>query len=225
VSGLARAFGIEPAVQVDVHAGEYRVRGSLNSMEYFDRVRLDRSPLLREPATFGALGVQVTFKPTTSRVVGRFKQNTPAAVVNELGRGKAVYLGACPGISYLKDAGFVPAQLKEEYPAMQRHILTGLPGARGVTRLVELSQPVVEAGIYDAPAGTALVLANFTYRPIEALTVRIPLANPARSVRSVERGPLSFTDEPASPALQGQGYSAVAAFTTRLDLNDLILVE
>jgi len=84
---------------------------------------------------------------------------------------------------------------------------------------------VVEAGIYEARAGTALVLANFTYRPIEALTVRIPLAKPARTVRSVERGPLLFRDEPASPTLRGEGYSAVAVFTTRLDLNDLILLE
>lgn len=224
-SGLARAFGIDPAIQVDVHAGEYRVRGSLNSMEYFDRVRLDRSPLLSEPATFGALGVQVTFKPKTGRVVGRSKQNTPAAVLNELGRGKAVYLGACPGLSYLKDARFVPTQLKEEYPLMQRRIVTGLVAARGVPRLVELSQPVVEAGIYDAPAGTALVLGNFSYRPIEALKVRVPLAKAIQSVRSVERGPLPFMEEPASPALRGQGYGSVAVFATRLELNDLILLE
>ncbi len=224
-SGLARAFGIEPAVQVDVHAGEYRVRGSLDSMEYFDRVRLDRSAVLGEPAAFGALGVQVTFKPTTGRVVGRFKESTPAAVLNEHGRGKALYLGACPGLSYLKDAGFVATQLKEEYPSMQRRIATGLAAARGVSRLVELSQPVVEAGIYDAPAGTALVLANFTYRPIESLTVRIPLAKSAKSVRSVQHGPLRFNDEPASPALRGQGYSAVAAFSTRLKFNDVILLE
>ena len=225
VSGLARAFGIEPGIQVDVHAGEYRVRGSLNAMEYFDRVRMDPSPLLSEPATFGALGVQTTFRLTTGRVVGRFKENIPAAVLNELGRGKAVYLGACPGLSYLKDARFVPTQLKEEYPSMQRRIVTGLAEARGVNRLVELSQPVVEAGIYDAPAGTALVLANFTYRPIEALTVRIPLARPARTVRSVERGPLLFRDEPASPTLRGEGYSAVAVLTNRQDHNHLILLE
>ena len=169
--------------------------------------------------------VQVTFKPTTGRIVGSFKQNTPAAVLNELGRGKTVYVGACPGLSYLKDAGFVPTQLKEQYPLVQRRILTGLAAARGVPRLVELSQPVVEAGIYDAPAGTALVLANFTYRPIETLNVRVPLPKAVQTVRSVERGPLAFTEEAASPALRGQGYGSVASFTTRLDLADLILLE
>jgi len=33
---------------------------------------------------------------------------------------------------------------------------------------------------YDAPAGTALVLANVTYRPIGALTVRVPLVRRSR---------------------------------------------
>jgi hypothetical protein len=94
-----------------------------------------------------------------------------------------------------------------------------------VLRLVKLSHPVVEAGLYDAPAGTGLALANFTYWPIEGLTVRVPLVKPARVVRSVEHGPLPFTEERASPSLRVRGYNAVAVFTTRLGLNDIILLE
>src|SRR5207302_1865902 len=108
---------------------------------------------------------------------------------------------------------------KERYPVTQRRLLAGVAAARGVMRLVELSHPVVDAGLYDAPAGTALILANFTYRPIEALTV------PVRVVRSVEYGPLRFTTEEASPAFRGQGYDSVAVFTTRLGLNDIFLLE
>lgn len=223
--GLARVFGIGPAMRSEVHRGEYRIRGSLNWMDYFDQVRLDWTPLLGEPAAFGVLGVKVAFTPTSSRVIGRFKAGAPAAVMQDFGRGKAVYVGACPGLSYLKDAGFVPAELKERYPLVQRRVLAGLATARGVARLVELSHPVVEAGLYDAPAGTALVLANFTYRPIEGLTVRVPLASPVQVVRSVEQGPLPFTEERASTALRVQGYHSVAVFTTRLGLNDIILLE
>jgi hypothetical protein len=155
-------FGIEPAIRTEVRPEEYRLRGGLSCMDYFDRIKLERTPLLGEAAAFGVLGVKVAFKPSTSRVIGRFKENAPAVVIHEFGSGRAVYIGACPGLSYLKDAGFVPAELKEQYPPAQRRILTGLAGTRGVPRLVELSYPVVEAGVYDAPAGTALVLANFT---------------------------------------------------------------
>ena len=87
-------------------------------------------------------------------------------------------------------------------------------------RLVELSHAVVEAGVYDAPAGTALILANFTYRPIEALTVRVPLAKSVKALRSLELGPLQFTSEQASPAFRGHGYDSVAVFTTRLGLRE-----
>jgi hypothetical protein len=179
-SGLARVFGIGPAIRGEVHRGEYRVRGSLNGMEYFDQVTLDRTPLLGEPAAFGVLGMKVTFAPTSGRVIGRFKTGAPAAVMQNFGRGKAVYLGACPGLSYLKDAGFGPAELKERYPLVQWRVLAGLAAARGVARFVEPSHPVVEAGLYDAPAGTAL------------------------RVRSVEHGPLPFTEDRAAPALRGR---------------------
>jgi len=37
--------------------------------------------------------------------------------------------------------------------------------------------------------------------------------------------PLRFSEEPASPPLQGQGYKSVAVFTTCLGLNDIILLE
>ena len=222
--GLAQVFGIEPAVRPEVQSGEYRVRGSLNWIAYFDHVKLDRI-LVGEPAAFGVLGVKVGFKPTSGQVIGWFKGNAPAAVMQGFGRGRAVYIGACPGLSYLKDAGFVPRELKERYPPVQRRVLTGLAASRGVARLVELSHPVVEVGLYDARAGTALVLANFTYRPIERLTVRVPLAKPVQGVRSVEHGPLRFTEEAAPEELRGQGYSSVAVFTTALGLNDIILLE
>jgi hypothetical protein len=53
----------------------------------------------------------------------------------------------------------------------------------------------------------------------------ILLAKPVRVVRSVEHGPLPFTEDRAAPPLRGQGYNSVAVFTTRLGLNDIILRE
>ncbi len=223
--GLGTVFGIEPAIRTEVRPEEYRVRGSLNWIDYFDRIRLDRTALLGERVAFGVLGVRIAFTPTSSQVIGRFRGDAPAAVMHDFGRGKAVYVGACPGLSYLKDAGFVPTELKERYPPIQRRVLTGLAASRGVARLVDLSDPVVEAGLYDAPAGTALVLANFTYRSIERLTVRVPLAKSLHGVRSVEHGPLRFSEEAAPAELRRQGYGSVAVFSTRLGLNDIILLE
>ena len=64
-----------------------------------------------------------------------------------------------------------------------------------------------------------------SYRPIEKLTVRMALARPVKSVRSVEDGGLKFTLEDASPAHRAMGYPHAAVFTTKLGLNDIILFE
>jgi hypothetical protein len=216
---LAPVFGIEPRMTTDVAAGEYRIRGSLNGMPYLGRVKLD-------DRDFGVLGLRATITNTTGRVSGSFDNRaTPAAVMNRFGKGATVYIAACPGLSYLKDAHFKPESLGEQYPKTQREIFGSFAAARGVARLVELSEPVVEAGVYDGPTGTALVLANFRYRPIDRLSIRIPLSRPVRTVRSLESGDLRFTVEPASAAWRAAGYEKVAVFAAPLGLNDIILLE
>jgi len=223
--GLAKAFGIAPAVQTAVQKGEYRIRGRLNTMKYTDRVRLAKSHAFAAGGEFGVLGVKAAIQPAGGRVVGTFADGSPAAVTNRLGRGRTVYLAACPGLSYLKDARFVPAELAEKYPPLHRRIFHAPARAAGAPRLVELSHAVVEAGVYDAPAGTALVLANFTYRPIESLAVRLPVPGPVAAVRSAEHGPVAFTLLDAPKALKNEGYPLLAAFTTKLGQSDVLVLS
>jgi hypothetical protein len=163
------------------------------------------------------LGTKVAVTPAGAKVVGTFGDGSPAVMTHEFGKGRSVYVAACPGLSYIKDAKFVAAELKESWPPAQRAFINAAARGRGVGRLVELSHPVVEAGIFQTPAAIALVLANFTYKPIDSLQVRLPA--PAgmnvKSVRSVERGPLKF-------AMEKEG---VVAFTMPLGTSDIVLVE
>jgi len=209
--GLADVFGIRPTVDVTVQPGRYGIRGALNGMAYLDEVRLGGA----DGAGFGAIGVKVGFEPTTARVTGTFKDGAPAAVANAFGKGRAVYVGTCPGISYAKDARFVPDRLAERWPEVQRAFITDTARRRNVPRLVELSHPVVEAGVYDAESGTALVLANFTYKPISGLGVRLHVTGPVKTVRSAAKGPLRFTATKAHDV----------AFRVDLALSDIILIE
>lgn len=223
--GLARAFGIMPLIQTKIQEGEYRVRGGLNSLSYLDKIIMNPIEGLSETSQFGALGVKVAFTPTATNVIGAFEDKSPAALIHEAGKGKALYIGACPGLSYLKDAAFAPSELKEKYPAAQRAVINAWARAAGAQQLLELSHPVVEAGIYDAEGGTALVLANFTYEPIEELKVRLPVTKTVRNARSVENGPLEFSIDEAPDALKKIGFESVVTFTTKLGLNDVIIVE
>jgi hypothetical protein len=215
-SGLAEAFGIAPAIQTTVQPGEYRVRGKLNKMDYLDQIRMDN-----DAGAFGALGVKAAIKPITAGVLGKFQDGTPAAVTNTFGKGHALYFAACPGLAYIKEAKFVPAALCEKWPAAQRQVINRTVKLAGVPRLVELNHPVVEAGIYDVDAGTALVLANFTHEPIRELIVRVPMAKSPRRIRSFEQGRLSFKVVKSTTS----DYPLAVEFKMRLGLNDIVTLE
>lgn len=226
VAGLAPTLGIRLGQKPEVQPGEYWIRCGLNAIPWLDEVTLaDGLSGAAAPVRFGMMGLKIAIVPQGGKVVGTFKDGSPAVVTAEAGKGKTICFAGCPGLSYLKDAGFVATELKEKYPAAQRSAINGWAKASGALPLVELSSPVVEAGIYDAAAGAALVLANFTYQPIDRLDVAMPVAKAVRGVRSVERGPLAFTAESASPALRAAGFEQVVRFSLPLGLNDVILSE
>lgn len=193
---LAKAFGIDSDVTFEAQPGEYRVRGRLNDIPHLDRLSLPADAITLEPVEFGVIGARVHAQPTDAIVAGTFQDGkTPAVLRNRFGKGETIYFATTPGISYIKDAKFVPRELKENWPATHRRTINAWADRAGAPPLVELSHPVVEAGVYDADAGTALVLANFTYKPIKSLEIVLPVDRRIRSVRSVEHGNLPFTVE------------------------------
>jgi len=213
--GLADVFGIAPRVTVAVQPGRFDVRGALNDLPWLDQV---------QPG-FGALGVKVKLTPASATVTGTFTDGTPAVLTNRFGKGGALCVATCPAISYAKDAHFVPAELKERWPDAQRRFINSVARASGAPRLVELSHPVVEAGVYESSRGVALTLANFAYAPIPRLEIRLPVKRAPDRVHSVEKGPLQFTIERATPRLARQGYPRITVCTVELGLNDIVLFE
>ncbi|MHC4398452.1 MAG: hypothetical protein ACYTG0_02095 [Planctomycetota bacterium] len=224
-AGLSEAFGIGPEVETRVQPGRYHVRGALNEMDYLDDIRLAATDEALKAPSIGVIGVKAGCTPAGGRIVGTFRDGSPAAVRHEFGRGKALYVGACPAIAYIKDARFVPRELREKWPPLHRRVITGPARDRGVRPLVELSHPVVEVGVYDSPEGTAVILANFTYEPIDGLEVGLPVPRPVEKVCSCEQGELPFTLPEASEADRADGYPHRVKFHLRLGLNDVILIE
>jgi len=222
VEGLSKVFGIAPSGKMTVQPGRYHIRGALNALKFIDNVQTDSK------VSFGAIGVKIPVRPgPTTKVTGKFADGSPAVVRGFFGRGKAIYTATCPAISYAKDARFVPAELKESWPAAQRKFINSAAVDAKAPQLVELSHPVVEAGLYDARAGTALVLANFTYKPIKGLKVTVRIPNPRKpvSVKSVESGPLKFASAAAGSASSLRQYPHTVTFSVDLGLTDIILIE
>ena len=101
-------------------------------------------------------------------------------------RGACAAAGFLPGLAY---SPFRPNQttLDEVWPDGPRKvILHGIADRLAELRAVAASQPVVEANLLRGPKGSALVLVNYTYRPIERLTLRLRSAPPFREAISTE---------------------------------------
>lgn len=218
VTGLSGVFGIEHSYETETQKGRYRYRGGLNDINYIDQVRIDGEQVMQ----FGAIATKARVKPTDGIIKGRFGDGAPAVIENRFGKGMSLYAATCPAISYGKDAKFVPAELKEKWPGIQRGFINSVASGQKVEKIVDLSHPVVEAGVYDSVAGTALVLANFTYEPMPDLKVKIHLPGKCTGVRSLERGQLKY-----STSRRGwiPGSAHICEFSMALDLTDIVIFD
>ena len=216
---LAGVFGIAPSLTADCQPGEYRERAKLNDIAYRDKIKLTDGDL-------GIIGVKAVIEPAGAKVKAAFASDgKPAVAENHFGKGRAVYFAATPGISYIRDAHFIADALAERWPESYRRAITRYAKESVAAPLVKLSESVVEAGIYEAPKGVALVLANFTYRPIKSLSVEVPTRNEVAAVKSLEHGPLKFETIPAGAPWREEGFRYVHKFAMPLGDDDLIVLE
>ena len=216
---LAKVFGIAPEPAADCQPGDYRTRGLLNQIKPRDRVKL-------AGAEFGVIGVKAAMHLRGASVKGTFvSDGAPALLEHRFGKGRALYFAATPGISYIKEAKFVAKALAEKWPAEYRRALTQFAAEAGAAPLVTLSQAVIEAGLYDAPTGTALILANFTYKPIASLEVQLPTRAAVTSVKSLAQGAIAFKTEPAPSPWKEEGYQHLLRFALPLGEDDIVILE
>jgi hypothetical protein len=111
------------------------------------------------------------------------------AATRRLGRGRVVVYESWPGDEYYRSrershAGGLPSGWDA---GLRRTAVLPARLAR-VAPPVSADREVVEVQRLDSRAGTAVVLLNWTGRPIPALTVRVRGAGALRSARSVESG-------------------------------------
>jgi hypothetical protein len=119
-------------------------------------------------------------------IFARFDNGRPAAAVVSYGKGTVTAVGFLPGLAY---SPFRQNQttLDEVWPdAPRKVILRGIAGRLDEFCAVAVSQPVVEANLLRSSKGSALVLVNYTYRPIERLTLRLRSIPPFRAALSTE---------------------------------------
>jgi len=174
----------------------------------------------------GIIGLKASMQLRGASVKGTFvSDGAPALLEHCFGKGRTLYFATTPGISYIKEAKFVAGALAEKWPAEYRRALTHFAAEADAAPLVKISQPVIEAGLYDAPTGTALVLANFTYNPITSLQVQVPTRSAVTAVKSLAQGAIAFKTEPAPSPWKEEGYKHIQCFAMPLGEDDIVILE
>jgi len=116
-------------------------------------------------------------------VEGTFADGSPAVVVRKAGRGETVYCGFLPGLTYFHpaiprrpmDRGATDDSMGQLVPWGFDAAAARLIGsvADEVVRRVSCSEPLVEASVIESAAGTAIVLTNWSGRPVPGLTATV----------------------------------------------------
>jgi hypothetical protein len=225
VDGLAPVFGIQPRPKATTQPGNYRTRGQLNKIPHLDQITFHSDALI--PSTgFSVVGLKVVAQTNGGTIVGTFQDGSPAVISNAFGNGRSIFVSTTPGISYIKDAKFAARELLEKWPIAHRSFINHLADQCGANRALLLSHPVVEAGVYEAPKGIAVVLANFTYEPVDRLEVILPVRKPVRTVRlASSMTPVEFKVVSAAKRFKAEGYDKAIQFTIKLELDEIVLVE
>lgn len=146
-----------------------------------------------------------SLQPSDGKVIGSFKDGSPAVIEKAHGKGKAVLFGFLPGQAYLKsglpirpaDRGSTDGAFTHFLPTdMDKDLRARLVDdflSKDFVRPVVCSQTLVESSCIDSPGKLGIPLINYTGKGIEKLTVTVYDLPQAAKVRSVERGELKPT--------------------------------
>lgn len=102
------------------------------------------------------------------------------------GRGQIIAVGFMPMLAYGKLAAFKPTTLEEKWTPEPREIIKMTLDHAKFEPVVKTNVPVVEANLLTGASGSALVLANYTYQPIDRLTIDLKLSESVKRAISTQ---------------------------------------
>lgn len=136
-----------------------------------------------------------------ARVDGTFLDGSPAIVVRKPGKGQTIWCGFLPGLTYFRsaiprrplDRGATDDSFGQLVPSRFDPVAAALIAAPAgdIRRPVVCSEPLVEASVIESPAGTAIVLTNWSGKPVPGLNVTLDLRLPGQSLALASGGKLA----------------------------------
>lgn len=180
----ATVWPADAATQLKAEVHAYNERVDLPTIKSLDRATVDVLGLT--PFELPVLGCRLALRGDVREPFVDFSDGTPAGAVVEHGGGRVIATGFLPMLAYGQGANFKPTTLEEHWPTEPRRLIQLSLDAAGVSPVAQCDKPVVETSLLTGPAGSALVLVNYTYHPIDALTVDVELSQPVTRATSTE---------------------------------------
>jgi hypothetical protein len=167
----------------------------------------------RAPFDLAVLGCRGSIKSDHIEPIARFADGSTAGTIQPYGRGKVIAFAFLPMLAYGQGANFKPQTLAEQWPAAPRQLPKIALDAAGITPAAACDHPVVETSLLTGAKGSALMLVNYTYRPIDSLAVDLKLSD-VRSATSIDGKPVKVEKTAEGIRLR-----------LRLDWTDIILLR
>ncbi len=168
----AKVWPDDVAATLQMQEGyRYKERGDLSDAPAMANVSIGAAE-----EKLPVLGCRSPLRREGLQVWAAFDGGGPAAGVAAHGSGRVVATGFMPMLAYGQLAKFAPRKLEEKWPAVPRDLIRRSLDLAGIRPVAAANQPVVETSLLSGPAGAALVLVNYTYQPIEKLSVDVRLA-------------------------------------------------
>jgi hypothetical protein len=162
------------------------LRGGIGSKKAMGTITFS-SPFPNQNVTAYAMKSVADVK--SARVLGTWEDGSPAATINASGQGRAIWIGALPGLSYVRGSNMSAEGLTTEYPQNVRSVINAPVEIAKVQKDVELSTPVVEATLQESEKGAIVTLVNYTMKPLDSITMT------ARPSKPVKRAVLVSTNK------------------------------
>ena len=91
-----------------------------------------------------------------------------------------------PMLTYGQTANFKLSTLEENWKPEARSIIKLALDEAQISPVAASDVPVVETNLLTGTNGSAIVLANYTYRPISSLTIDVKLSGSVKQAVSIE---------------------------------------
>jgi len=169
---------------------------TMDTVAWFGGERAGRIPVL---------GARHRFRAAEATVQGTYLDGSPAVAVRDWGKGRVLYCGFLPGLSYFAPA--IPRRpldrnsradsmihlIPTEFDRGAYHLIGSL--AEDLPRPVVCSEPLVESTVLESRQGVVIPLVNWSGKPVRGLTVTVDFQTPANKVELATGRPVKTWQE------------------------------